>query len=446
MKAIYEHSGTGAYNETLCHGLRSNFCYPFAVTINSDDYSAEEWMDIIFEQLGNYVPLVYGGSDEDYSGHEFVLHGYDKEGLVYINWGWNGSEDGFYDLSSLLLFWGLYNFNYYQDMVLRCTPEYIEADTLEVEVSIPGTLHELLSPQQKDSTICLRLKGSINSTDIKTLREMAGCNYMGRGTRGCLSVLDLSNVRIVAGGEPYLVDDGNELTTSDDEMPYKAFEKCSFLIDVTLPTFLLRYADGVFANCNNLERVTLYENEHGNFVVDERFVMNKDRDELIECLPGYDDDMDYEIPRGIKFVHDYSFAGRYLYERVSLPASVEKVGKHAFNRCFDLMRTYVYAKHPPFIEDSAIDPLDLSLRALYVPRGTKAQYVVAEGWKKYVGRIEEFDVADDTDGVVDEVDKSPYEAKSGFVHDIMGRRMGDLKTGTMAPGVYVVNGRKIVIK
>ncbi len=439
MKAMYDSDGTGSYNETLCHGLRGNFCYSYAVTINSDDYSAEEWMDIIFEQLSKKVPLVYGGSNMDYSGHEFVLHGYDSDGMVFINWGWNGGEDGYFDLSSLLIYWGLYNFNFFQDMVLRCSPEWIGADTLFVEVDTPGTLHELLTPQQQDSTICLSLKGVINSTDIKTLRKMAGCTTTGKGTKGCLSMLDLSDVRIVAGGEPYLLENGKELTTADDEMPYKAFEKCSFLIDVALPTSLMRYSDGVFAGCNNLDRVRLTSSEQSEFVVDGSFVMNKERDELIECLPGYDD-VHYVIPAGIRIVHDYSFGCRYLYERISLPASVERVGKYAFNRCFDLVRTYVYAEKPPLIDDTAIDELDLSLRSLYVPKGTKELYRKADGWKKYAGRIEEFDVVD---GMGERMEKRDMEG-SNHVYDIMGRRVVDAHM--LPSGVYVVNGQKVVIR
>ena len=439
MKAMYDEDGTGAYNETLCHGLRVNFSYPYAVTINSDDYSANEWMDIIFDQLSKNVPLVYGGSDMDYSGHEFVLHGYDSDGMVYINWGWNGAEDGYFDLSSLLVHWGLYNFNYFQDVVLRCSPEWIETDTLYVEVATPGTLHELLTPQQQDSIICLSLKGVINSTDIKTLRKMAGCTTTGKGTRGCLSVLDLSDVRIVAGGEPYLLENGMELTTSDDEMPYKAFEKCSFLIDVTLPTSLVRYSDGVFAGCNNLDRVRLAPGEQSEFVVDGSFVMNKERDELIECLPGYDD-VDYVIPSGVRIVHDYSFACRYLYERISLPASVEKVGKYAFNRCFDLVSTYVYAEKPPQIDDTAIDELDLLLRTLYVPKGTRGQYQKADGWKKYAGRIKEFEAVDGID------EKHVRQAVEGsdHVYDIMGRRVENAHI--LPSGIYVVNGQKKVVR
>ena len=34
-------------------------------------------------------------------GHSFVIDGYDDKGKVHVNWGWGGSNDGFYDIASL---------------------------------------------------------------------------------------------------------------------------------------------------------------------------------------------------------------------------------------------------------------------------------------------------------------------------------------------------------
>ncbi len=444
MKAIYSNDGTGAYNETLCHGLRNNFSYPYAVTIDSDRYTPEEWMDIIFGFLSKKVPLIYGGADKDNNGHEFVLHGYDKDGMVYINWGWLGTMDGYFNLSSLLIYYGFYDFNSFQNVVVRCSPDWIEADTLDVEVQVPGTLSDLLTQQQKDSTICMRVRGAINSTDLKTLRVMAGSSPTGHGTNGNLSVLDLGDARIVAGGEPYLLEDGQELTTSDDVMPYKAFGNCSFLIHVTLPSNLVGYSDGVFAECINLENVNLQANDNSDFVVEGRYVLNKTKDELLECLPCIDDVVGYDIPYGIKYVHDYAFSGMYLYEQLSIPSTVERIGKYAFNRCFDLTHTFVYAQQPPVIEDSAIDDLDLSLRTLHVPNGTLELYQNADGWKKYAGNIVEFDAEEHNDGILETIGKTV--AGNGPVYDIQGRKIISDYKKALPSGVYVVNGRKVMVR
>ena len=442
MKAQYGHGGTGSYNEALCHGLRNNLKYPYAVTVNRDMYSAREWMEKIFEMISKNIPLVYGGSDNTYSGHEFVLHGYNKSGKIYINWGWDGSEDGYFDLSQLLLFWGMYDFSLYQDMVLRCSPDKLYTEMVEVDVKQPGTLNELLTPEQCDTIIWLKVTGEINGTDLLTIRRMAGAGQNGEGTWGNLSVLDLSKAEITAGGDPYLIEDGNEYVTEDNVMPYKAFANCSFLIDVALPENIVRYEDGVFAECNNLDNVTIKASENALFVVDSNFVMTKDRKEIIEWLPIGTDVLHIVIPESAVTVHDYAFAGRYLYERITIPESIKKIGKYAFNRCFDLIRTYVMSATPPEIDETTIDPLDLSLRSLYVPKGSKGNYRNANGWKKFeYSQIKEFE----TDRVEWPITESECDLPDcNRVYDIYGKYVGDKIPDK--PGVYIGNGKKYVVK
>ena len=43
--------------------------------------------------------MLYGGASS--SGHEFILDGYNDKGLVHVNWGWNGEQNGFFDIASL---------------------------------------------------------------------------------------------------------------------------------------------------------------------------------------------------------------------------------------------------------------------------------------------------------------------------------------------------------
>lgn len=441
MKAMYESSGTGSYNESVTHGLRKNLGYPYAVTVDKDDYTEEEWMDMIYHCLSSGLPIIYGGSDESYMGHEFVLHGYNKQGKVFINWGWSGSEDGYFDLAMLLVYWGIYDFRLYQNMVLRVDPQRVSTEMVEVTVETPGTLADLLTDEQRDTVVWLKVNGPVNSTDFKTLRCMAGSNEQAKGTWGNLSVLDLSDAFVVAGGEPYLVDGDKQLVTSDNEMPYKAFYKCPMLIDVTLPKSLVRYADGVFAQCNNLERVSLEAGNGCEFVVGDNQVLSADRTQLIEQLPS--EEIGLSIPDGVKVVHPYAFSARFHYERVSIPQSVEEIGAFAFNRCFDLCRTYVFAEEPPQIDPSAIDDLDLSLRYLYVPKGSASKYKGAPGWKKYKSRIVEFDA--ETEGIADGIADMPVEAD---VYAVDGRKVRYAHEGLkgLRPGVYVVGGKKLMVR
>ena len=115
------------------------------------------------------------------------------------------------------------------------------------------------------------------------------------------------------------------------------------------------------------------------------------------------------------------------------------MGAFAFNRCFDLARTYLFCEEPPVIETSAIDKLDLSLRALYVPKGTKSKYKTAEGWKLYGNSIYEFDAEAGIQDV-----RTPVNITQG-IFSIDGMKMAE-PLQQLPAGTYIVNGKKYLKK
>ena len=64
-----------------------------------------------------------------------------------------------------------------------------------------GTLPTKIAVSRKNLITNLKIVGKINGTDLKFIREMAGCDYYLNKTDGKLSILDLSDAKIVAGGD-----------------------------------------------------------------------------------------------------------------------------------------------------------------------------------------------------------------------------------------------------
>lgn len=63
-----------------------------------------EWKGLVYNELSNKRPILYAGSPnnkEEGAGHAFVFHGLNAEGMVYVNWGWSGVCDGYYDIDVL---------------------------------------------------------------------------------------------------------------------------------------------------------------------------------------------------------------------------------------------------------------------------------------------------------------------------------------------------------
>jgi len=120
----YETDGSGAYCFVAAPALIKYFNYPEECIkyADRDCYNAEDWFDIICEEIQAKSPIIYSGADEESGGHAFLLHGMDADGLVYVNWGWRGENDGYYDIS--LLNPTDMEFSSHNDMIygIRATP------------------------------------------------------------------------------------------------------------------------------------------------------------------------------------------------------------------------------------------------------------------------------------------------------------------------------------
>ena len=90
-----------AYDQTAAEALVKYFGYQNTVQDRHRIcYSIDGWEDLIYSELVNGRPVLYGGSRED-DGHAFVCDGYDGNGLFHINWGFGGIFDAYFSLSVL---------------------------------------------------------------------------------------------------------------------------------------------------------------------------------------------------------------------------------------------------------------------------------------------------------------------------------------------------------
>lgn len=63
------------------------------------DYNISQWDNMLYGELVAGRPVYYDGQSTG-GGHAFVVHGYD-DGLYYVNWGWGGQSDGYFDITIL---------------------------------------------------------------------------------------------------------------------------------------------------------------------------------------------------------------------------------------------------------------------------------------------------------------------------------------------------------
>ncbi len=114
-----------------------------------------------------------------------------------------------------------------------------------------GTLPNKIAVSRKNLITNLKIVGKINGTDLKFIREMAGCDFYGRETGGKLSILDLSEAKIVAGGSAYVWYD-EKYYTSNDKLGDYAFKDCSGLTSLTIPSGVTSIGGDAFYDCSGL--------------------------------------------------------------------------------------------------------------------------------------------------------------------------------------------------
>mgnify|MGYP002622728475 CR=1 FL=1 len=104
MQYTAEGSGTMSYMAGIA--LTRTFGYPEeSVKYQHYAYCMDPvaWMQTIYDELATKSPVFYGSDDESFGGHAFLFTGVDADGLVYVNWGWRGTADGFYNIGALLI-------------------------------------------------------------------------------------------------------------------------------------------------------------------------------------------------------------------------------------------------------------------------------------------------------------------------------------------------------
>ena len=142
--------GSGAWTDDMAYGLQTYFDYTFDkfITMYSKtkyennvkgssvpNISAEfgvtkdQIMDYFNADLEAGRPIVMGG-EGSYGGHEFVCDGRDTENKFHINFGWEGSDNGYYTLSALGPY--SYQFSSNLDAIIGLRPATTPVDPFEI--------------------------------------------------------------------------------------------------------------------------------------------------------------------------------------------------------------------------------------------------------------------------------------------------------------------------
>ena len=303
-------------------------------------------------------------------------------------------------------------------MLLGCLSIQAEDDDLitkqvTVKLDEAGTLPDKIGSAKKYKITNLKIIGEINGTDWRMIRDMAGRNVSHDETEGNLSELDLSDASIVPGGDYYITcayfDYPSKIHTSYQVIGDLAFEGCSGLTSLKLPSDIRLIGRNAFEGCSGLTSITLpsgvTEIQHSAFygcsgltsITLPSGVTEISNSTFSGCsgltsltLPsgvteigssafsGCSGLTSLTLPSGVTWIGHFAFKGCSGLTSITLPSGVTEIGESAFANCSGLTSIYVYAEKMPKLRTNMFDGCDAKKCTVYVPKGTYDDYWLSE--------------------------------------------------------------------
>ena len=335
---------------------------------------------------------------------------------------------------------------------------------ITIKLDEAGTLPHRISTSKKYLITNLKIVGEVNGTDWCLIREMAGRNYNREETDGKLSILDLSDAKIVEGGSNYIW--GTD--TSNDKLGISAFEGCSSLTSLTIPSSVTSIGAFAFKGCSGLTSLTIpsgvtsigYSAFEGcssltsltipssvtsigsvafaysgltsltipsgvTSIGESTFygcsgLINLTIPSSVtsignQAFSGCSGLTSLTIPSGVTSIGEAAFSGCCGLTSLTIPSSVTSIDHNAFSGCSGLTSIYVYLEKLPELGTYIFSGCDANNCKVYVPTGTYDDYLVSEFG--YFENIVEFDATG-----IDKVTTST-DAKELSRYSVNGQRL-----------------------
>ena len=341
----YSNTASGAYSSNVPTAFQKYFGYGSSTRyLWRNDYSEEKWDEIIYNEIANSRPVYLSGANSE-GGHAFVCDGYDGNKCYHINWGWGGSSDNYFLLSSLNpSSQGIGGtgdgYNQQQEAVIGIEPENYLSRSLPISNS---TLRSL----------CTKAFDA-DGDGVLTYGEAAAVTDLGT---------TFKETRISTFNELYYF---SGLTSIGDD----AFSGCAMLTTVKLPKHLKHIGARAFKGCAKLKTMVLSDSLTS--IGEEAFEGCK-----VFALTS--------LPDGIMQIPARTFQNCEALTTMTLPLNVAFIGDEAFAGCTKLKSVTVRNFLPENIKlgNNVFDGVSLEAATLNVRQGTSSYFQAASQWNAF---------------------------------------------------------------
>jgi hypothetical protein len=203
------------------------------------------------------------------------------------------------------------------------------------------------------------------------------------------------------------------------ELGYASLAYCTSLKSVYIPNSVTTFDGMLFWNCTSLTDVRLPSN-----LSSLSYALLADCT-AIESL---------EIPKTVTKICESSLEDCYALKSIDIPEAVTDIDVNAFLNCTSLGKVISRNPVPPTVADAnAFEGCNIS--AVYVPIESASAYKSAPVWRDL--NVVGTDLAGIHDAAIDATLSAPK------CYDLKGRR---LNSDTLTPGLYIIDGRKVILR
>ena len=215
---------------------------------------------------------------------------------------------------------------------------------------------------------------------------------------------------------------GDGVTTIGDN----AFESCSSLTSITIPNSVTTIGDNAFESCSSLTSITIPNSV--TTIGDYAFSYCRALTSVI-------------ISNSVTTIGERTFANCYSLTSVTIPSSVTRIEDGAFSDCGNVKQITSEAVTPPYCSRYAFDGVNRNECKLFVPKNSIDAYKRAYVWWHF------FLIEGITTGIINNIYNKTENVDVYTIDGIKRLSKANINEINALPkGVYIVNGKKIIIK
>ncbi|WP_018362415.1 leucine-rich repeat domain-containing protein [Hoylesella nanceiensis] len=215
---------------------------------------------------------------------------------------------------------------------------------------------------------------------------------------------------------------GDGVTTIGDW----AFSYCRALTSITIPNSVTTIGDNAFESCSSLTSITIPNSV--TTIGDYAFSYCRALTSVI-------------ISNSVTTIGERTFANCYSLTSVTIPSSVTRIEDGAFSDCGNVKQITSEAVTPPYCSRYAFDGVNRNECKLFVPKNSIDAYKRAYVWWHF------FLIEGTTTGIKNNIYNKIDNVDVYTIDGIKRLSKANVNEINALPkGVYIINGKKIVIK